>query len=975
MLATGREALETAFVEIILGLIALAFVVALIATPFIAFSLLGRVVRLEDQLRELRQKVDRWHSDEHRKTFETPPIVAAKPEFVAAPQPAAEEHPTVVEQPPPLPEAPLPGERAKHFAELQAVKNQRLAEEVVDDDEGQEPLPLSAAKPELISPAVVEWIAERWMAWIGAVALLFGVGFFLKYAMDRGWLGPEVRVAMGLGFAAVQYVLAIVLLKRDYRPVGQGVAGSALGFWYLSLYAAHHWYSLVSETTMFAGMALGAAAALALAIVENAQPIAILGLLGGFLAPYLMSTRTPSPWPLFGYILALDATVLAGASFRKWRATELLAFVVTALLWVAWIGGVYTPVYLVDVLTLLTVFFALFVAVGVWNSLVRDRSIEPGDLIIVFATPLAYAVALYDVTKERYSDYHGAGAVALAAVYALLTAVGRTLRPSQKVLNDCLLGISLSFLAAAVPLQFTGHWIPIVWTAYAAVLVTVGLRRDVPLLRAGGFSLLALVQVLLATYVVETVADPQRFTPRWLTRPGWLDAPLSANWWSFINGRSLAMLSNAIALGWIAREYRRHQGSVKDWEIGAAGRMLFASALAATGTAILETYALIARRNWPLEGFYGMTGIYLALLFGALAALALRPGPRWLFEAARVTAFLLFVFLCVGTMDFAAHPSRPAALAPHPMWSMPILLNPRGFAYLTTALAAGFVFLLIRRRPEFTSNSPQAKTWTPASQFAFLGLLSMWLTVATETFAMSHWRHWNGTEALVAHVIHVAVLTAASSYLTIRIGPPNSVGIPVVAGILTAFLCLALGARTFDQSIWSKEATGPWWLLPAVVNPRGLAFAVAVGALTLFARLHRHRDKLREDDILGDVTAYGIASLLAHLTLWHAITVEVYALGAHQDWGSGKILAVSLAWTVYGLVLFAVGVARRWTSVRLASLAVFVATTAKVFLYDVWELSPVIRYFAFIGLGVALLSTSYFYRRFRDRVRQFIANE
>ena len=48
--------------------------------------------------------------------------------------------------------------------------------------------------------------------------------------------------------------------------------------------------------------------------------------------------------------------------------------------------------------------------------------------------------------------------------------------------------------------------------------------------------------------------------------------------------------------------------------------------------------------------------------------------------------------------------------------------------------------------------------------------------------------------------------------------------------------------------------------------------------------------------------------------------------------------------------------------------------SAKVFLVDVWDLAPVIRYVAFIGLGVSLLSTSYFYRRFKDRLREFIAN-
>ena len=163
------------------------------------------------------------------------------------------------------------------------------------------------------------------MAWIGAAALLLGLGFFLKYAMDRGWIGPEVRVGMGLAFGAALYGLGVYLLRKDYRPVGQGVVGSSLGFWYLSLYAGHHWYSLISEEVMFGAMAVGAGAVLGLAIAFDAQVVAIIGVLGGFLAPLLMKTSTPSPWPLFRFLLLVDAAALAGASFRRWRIAELVA--------------------------------------------------------------------------------------------------------------------------------------------------------------------------------------------------------------------------------------------------------------------------------------------------------------------------------------------------------------------------------------------------------------------------------------------------------------------------------------------------------------------------------------------------------------------------------------------------------------------------------------------------------------------------
>jgi modulator of FtsH protease len=57
------------------------------------------------------------------------------------------------------------------------------------------------------------------MAWVGAAALLTGLGFFLKYAIDRGWIGPEIRVAMGLLFA-VGLTLGLAMAPTLARYAG-----------------------------------------------------------------------------------------------------------------------------------------------------------------------------------------------------------------------------------------------------------------------------------------------------------------------------------------------------------------------------------------------------------------------------------------------------------------------------------------------------------------------------------------------------------------------------------------------------------------------------------------------------------------------------------------------------------------------------------------------------------------------------------
>src|SRR5262249_39532984 len=42
----------------------------------------------------------------------------------------------------------------------------------------------------------------RVLAWLGGIALVLGAIFFLSLAFTRGWIGPELRVLVGLGAGA-----------------------------------------------------------------------------------------------------------------------------------------------------------------------------------------------------------------------------------------------------------------------------------------------------------------------------------------------------------------------------------------------------------------------------------------------------------------------------------------------------------------------------------------------------------------------------------------------------------------------------------------------------------------------------------------------------------------------------------------------------------------------------------------------------
>jgi uncharacterized membrane protein len=75
-------------------------------------------------------------------------------------------------------------------------------------------------------------------------------------------------------------------------------------------------------------------------------------------------------------------------------------------------------------------------------------------------------------------------------------------------------------------------------------------------------------------------------------------------------------------------------------------------------------------------------------------------------------------------------------------------------------------------------------------------------------------------------------------------------------------------------------------------------------------------------------------------------------------------MTISLGWTAYAGTLSGVGMLKRSRGVRWVSLAIWLLTTGKVFLYDLGHLRDLYRVLSLLGLAVSLLAISLAYQRF-----------
>jgi uncharacterized membrane protein len=142
------------------------------------------------------------------------------------------------------------------------------------------------------------------------------VAWFLTLAIDNNWIGPLGRVLIGLLAGAGIVAWSERLYRRGYAGFSYSLKALGSGILYLSLWAAFSLFNLVPAVAAFAAMMLVTAFSGFLAWVQDAELLALYGILGGLATPLLLATGGNHEVTLFTYLLALDFAVLVLAVLR-----------------------------------------------------------------------------------------------------------------------------------------------------------------------------------------------------------------------------------------------------------------------------------------------------------------------------------------------------------------------------------------------------------------------------------------------------------------------------------------------------------------------------------------------------------------------------------------------------------------------------------------------------------------------------------
>jgi hypothetical protein len=324
---------------VILG-IPLALAIWLIARAVSAGNRIGELSRrlgmLESEMMRLRREAERQSakspepatvSSPARRVVET--ISASRPEIIRpAPAPV----------PPPKPVVPEPA--------IPPLPSREMAPPVKTAEAFAKPLPPPHVEPAHQPAPKINWeqfMGVKGFAWLGGFALFLGVVFFVKYSFDKNLIPPALRVAVGFLTGLGLLAGGGVMPRKNFPALSQTLCATGVVILYAVTFACHSIYhfEFFAQIPTFLLMVLITAAAFLLAVRLDALVVAILGMLGGFLTPVLLSTGEDNPPALFGYIAILDAGLILVALNKRWHFLAALAALGTVILQIGWLENFF----------------------------------------------------------------------------------------------------------------------------------------------------------------------------------------------------------------------------------------------------------------------------------------------------------------------------------------------------------------------------------------------------------------------------------------------------------------------------------------------------------------------------------------------------------------------------------------------------------------------------------------------------------
>lgn len=777
-------------------------------------------------------------------------------------------------------------------------------------------------------PSILQGLLKRLSNWlttgnipvkVGVIISFIGVAFLLKYAIDREIvvLSLEMRL-VAVALAGVTMLIIGWRLRRKARVYALSMQGGGAGILFLTVFAALRLWQMLPASLAFVLLSVLTLLTGVLAVIQNARTLAILGIVGGFLAPVLTSTGQGSHVVLFSYYLVLNAAILGIAWFRSWRELNLIGFGFTFIIGSLWGYQYYTPELRASTMPFLILHFLFYQVIAILFAF-RQSPPKLGvvDGTLVFGTPvIVFALQAALVTDTEYGL---AISAAVAAVfYGLVTTwLYHRKQEELRLLMESFLSLAVVFATLTIPLALDARWTSAAWALEGAALIWIGARQGRHLASLAGASLIFLSGLAFLDDGWRSMAGP-----------------------AVLNGNFIGCLLISVAAFFGSR------------------RLRFASQ---EPFKPLYRLAMIALFVWAGLWWLGMgwqeiddratqsLQSPLMLLFTSLSFLAgAWLARRWQWTLMYRASLLFLIVIAVMMIHYENRSGH-------------FLVGAGWIAWPLAWLVQGWILRILDQAGDSSANDPVGGSILKIWHFLSLGLLTA--LIALE----SQWRtnDWVGG-AWPGAALSVVPGCMALLVWSLRFRPAWPVpGHPATYRLASIALVMFQVFYLATVSIERPGDPSPLNYLP-LLNPYGLAMLFA--ALTAIVSL-----KVIEQDTANGAFAFPNLRLYQLFLAggFLALTTSALIRGVHHysgvPWDADQLFesvivqtSLSVYWGVLGFSGMLWGARKSSRLLWLFGAGFMALVVAKLFLIDLGNSGTVERIVSFIAVGALLLVVGYF---------------
>lgn len=333
---------------------------------------------------------------------------------------------------------------------------------------------------------IFDFLKQNALTIIGIFTLVLGIGYFVKYAIDKNWIGETARA--GVGFLIGGGIMLIgYFLKKNYSVFSSIITGGGISILYFTTTIAFREYQLFSQNIAFAITCLITLLSILLSYYYKSEILIIFSLFGGFLAPLMISTGESNYPFLFTYLMVLNAGMLIIAFLKQWKSVGWIAFIFTT---------VYLSYWTIEKTQLLTIYFyiisyIIFYAFAL-QGYVRKNVLSTFDILMLVLINFSSIIGLVYIFNELQYEPIIVFPLIFAFVNSLL--LFKEYNKKEFTTNySVFTGITISLVTIAIALQFKTHLITTVWAIEATLLLYIWKKTNLNIFKICFYVLFPLV--------------------------------------------------------------------------------------------------------------------------------------------------------------------------------------------------------------------------------------------------------------------------------------------------------------------------------------------------------------------------------------------------------------------------------------------------------------------------------------------------